>query len=265
MLAAHPQIATFPETFFFVDLMPHARRRLLLGLPGPQARERLDRIAAEIPGPKPPTSYPPWPVTRRALSRRFVAHLDQVALGRGKRAWVEKTPSHLHQVDAIERYVGAARIVHIVRAGEAASASLYAVTQEHPKQWGRARTFEECVDRWRQDLRRTYACRGRPNHAFVSYERLVADPARVLDELIGWIGLDRDPSTIDEILSGYARQVPKVVNDEPWKDGVEAPLVNRNGVRLDALLSAREQRELGDRLAPERRLAERLPYLGGAR
>jgi hypothetical protein len=198
---------------------------------------------------------------RQALAKRFFETLDAAAQSEGKMAWVEKTPSHLHSIGAIERYVPEAKFIHMLRSGEAAIASLFNVTQKHPDRWGGARSLDRCIGRWQQDVRCSHACVGLPNHCFVSYERLVEDPAAVLGRLVGWMGLPGEEGVIALMLSGYREQLARVAVKEPWKDGVGGDIANRNDARINELLSAAEQADLTRALAPERRLLSDLPFL----
>jgi LPS sulfotransferase NodH len=261
LLAAHPDVLSLPETFFFVDVAPTGRRWRLLGRTHRRARLRL----AELEGHGLEVAAPGFrevlPVATVAPTvRRFVGSLDANALSRGRRAWVEKTPSHLHHLDTIERYVAQARVVHIVRDGVPAIASLCSVTREHPRPWGGTRALETCVERWRNDVRRSYACLGRPNHAFVSYERLVADPVAVMESLAAELGLRSDPATVGAMLAGYADASAGVVGDEPWKASVGAPIANRNGARAARMFSEQERRKIERTIAPETELLAEIPF-----
>jgi hypothetical protein len=263
LLGTHPRIATFPETFFFVDLVPARRRRRLLGLAGPGAGERLREAARCTDGGNSRArARAPWPPTMRRFALRFCSLLDEAAAGEGALAWVEKTPSHLHRVETIEDLVPDAKFIHIVRAGEAAVASLFAVTQEHPEHWGGERSLERCIRRWQADVRRSAEWAGRENHAFVSYEELVAATGPVLSDLLAWLGLPAGEE-VATMLRDYAGTASRVADGEPWKQGAGAAIANRNDARLAAVLSPGERDELSLRLAPERRLASDLPFLGG--
>jgi Sulfotransferase family len=262
LLAAHPEVMSLPETFFFTSVAPPGRRWRLLHRAHPDARARLHALeghGVEVPRPGLREALPLGSVGPTV--RRFVSSLDRAASQRGKRAWVEKTPSHLHHLDLIERYVADAEFVHIVRTGLPAVASLQAVTRQHPEPWGGARSIETCVSRWRADIRRSHRCVEKPNHRFVSYERLVEDPGARMLSLTRQLGLRSDPETIQSMLDGYGESAPGLVDNEPWKSAVGSPIANRNGARAAELFSTQQQVEIERELVPEERLREAMPFL----
>ena len=261
LLAAHPEVLSLPETFFFVHMAPSGRRWRLLGRAHPEARGRLselERHGIEVASPSFREALPIG--TAGPTARRFLRSLDLTASARGKRAWLEKTPSHLHHVGTIERYVPDAKFLHMVRDGMPAIASLQAVTHGHPQAWGGSRSLDTCIARWRSDIRRSYACVEKANHSFISYERLVADPSAVLSSLTRRLRLRSDPDSIQTMLAGYADASRGVVSDEPWKSAVGAPIVNRNGARAARMFSEGERERIEEMIAPEKRLLASIPF-----
>jgi hypothetical protein len=257
LLAAHPEVRSMPETFFFVDVAPAGRRWRLLGRAHPRARVRLDALREHGIAVAPRSARDLLP---GSMIGRFVRSLDAGAWRDGKRAWVEKTPSHLYHANLIERYVPDATILHIVRAGMPAIASLYAVTREHPRPWGGPRPLETCIARWKSDIRLSHDCIGRTNHLFVSYERLVENPAEVLQPLTRRIGLRADPETVEAMTTGYAAALSSVVADEPWKSSVGTPIANRNGVRAECYFSAADRQRIEREIEPEKHLLAAIPF-----
>jgi len=262
LLAAHPEVLSLPETFFFTHVVPSGRRWRLLRRAHPKARERLRELEGHGIEVAPRGLRETLPIaTAGPTVARFVSSLDTRASRNGKSAWVEKTPIHLHHVDTIERYVSDARFVHMVRAGLPAIASLYSVTREHPEPWGGVRSLDSCVRRWRSDIRRSYDCVGKPDHAFVAYERLVDDPPAVLATLTQRLHLKSDLETIETMMANYAGTTSSIVNDEPWKSSVGSPIANRNTARVTTLFSVAEREEIVHRIAPEERFVAAMPFL----
>jgi hypothetical protein len=262
LLAAHEEVVSLPETFFFARAIPSSRRRRWLRRPSPEVGDRfveLERYGINV---APPGIRARLPIANlRPTVQRFVRSLDENAVARGGRAWVEKTPSHLHYVESIERYVPEARFVHIVRSGLPAIASLFAVTHEHPERWGGVRSLDICTERWRSDIRRSQARAGAANHFFVSYERLVESPAGQLSALVGSLGLRADPGSIETMISDYGGSTTAIVADEPWKSAVGDAIENRNEARVATLFSEQQRTEVAQRIEPEERLRAALPFL----
>jgi hypothetical protein len=262
LLAAHPGVLSLPETFFF-ESFSVGRVDRLIGRAGPRAPVRL----AELPGlgiPLVGEDRLRWlPIgSARRLAKRFVASLDAAATAHGARLWLEKTPLQLHlrRVREIERYVDGAIIVHMVRAGLPAIASLVAVTRQYPDGWGGARSVEQCVNRWRGDAHVSIACADRPNHIFVSYERLIGDTPGTLGRLCERLGLGRDQAVLEAMLTGYGERSSRLVRDEPWKAGVATTIRDRNAERAD-LFSEAEREHLRAAIADEESRLRALPLV----
>lgn len=262
LLAAHPEVMSLPETFFFVRVAAPGRRWRLLRRAHPEAGtvlRQLQEQGIEVRASQPREALPIGSLGPAV--RRFVLSLDDAVERHGKRAWVEKTPSHLHHLDTIERYVTDAQFVHVVRAGLPAVASMHAVTYEHPASWGGVRSIEVCASRWRGDLQRSLACVGRENHQFVSYERLVDDPDAQLLSLVQRLGLRSDPGAIATMLGNYAQAAPGLADKEPWKAAVGAPIQNRNQARVAELFTAEEQGDIERAIGREERLRTAMPFV----
>jgi hypothetical protein len=261
LLFGHPDVMSCPETFFFVNAMNTDGKLHRLGLASRGMRRGVDALA-ELGLLEPRGRQPrPIPRTERGCADLFTRALDAATSRAGKALWIEKTPSHVHRVDAIERYVPRAAFVHMIRQGAAAVASLHDVTQRHPAAWGGPRDVEACMLRWKEDVRLSMTHSGKPNHAFVAYEDLVGDTRAVVGRLCRFLGLRDDPSTRESMLTAYADRSVAVSNDEPWKDAVAGPIVNRNDARLERLFSARERQRIAHTLADEQRAVEQLPFI----
>lgn len=259
LLFAHPQVVSFPETFFFVRLLPRDRKRRALHLAHPAAADKL-RELEQLTGSSRPRRYSA-PMTVRQYASCFTAMLDSQTRQAGGNAWVEKTPIHLHRIEEIETYVPGARFIHLIRAGEAVVASLHDVTRRHPDVWGGERSPAECVDRWRGDLRRSAACAGRPNHAFLAYERLVENPCEAVSRLCDFLGLPLTEEEETAMLRDYRGRAQAVTRDEPWKLGVAGPIENRNKLKLDALFSPSETQEIRRAIDRDRGVYDEIPFL----
>lgn len=261
LLSAHPAVISFPETFFFQRVVSPNRWLRACGLASssaPSALRDLERLG--IP-PAPGARSRALPkLTVAQYARSFTGALDASAHRAGRAAWVEKTPSHLLRVADIERHVRGCGFVHMIRSGTAVVASLYEVTRDHPEVWGGARTVDQCLRRWRRDLRLSRTCVGREHHVFVSYERLTKAPTRVLERLCEFLELPAEVSAMQAILRDYGERASEVGGQEPWKATVGEPIANRNAGKLANF--TQEQRALIERsVAEDDRLMEGFPFL----
>lgn len=211
MLGAHPDVFTLPETHYFKKIFGRAWRARWLGVVSPRAARLTLRRVLDEAGAHDDGTQPLVPLAR-VYAGRFVAALDAAALAAGKQGWVEKSPIHLHCVNAIARYVPEARFVHILRDGAATVRSFYQLCLDQPDRWiGQVlpgswrghldhephdhRILRAVVDRWNGDVRRSLSVRG-PHHYLVLYERLVTDPEPVLRQVCDHIGLAYAPAML---------------------------------------------------------------------
>lgn len=225
LLAAHPDLVTFPETHFFTTIHPLNRFRALAGWPSLRATGAMAAWAARAGRPDLAALDPvrPWSRDSAAGFRRV---LDAWADAAGARGWIEKTPAHVYRIGAITRAVPDARFIHVVRDGRETVASLHDVARRHPAVWrsryrffgARGLTVDECVLRWNRAMACTAAVAGNPAHLIVRYEAVVADPRAAIGRMCSFIGLP---------WPGGAPVVPPgaghILADEEWKRDAMSP------------------------------------------
>lgn len=274
LLAAHPRLVSFPETHFFRVVLARReeRWRRRFGIASSHAPEALARLAALGVMDGSSSNQRRRMVTVGQYARLLTNTLDRAAAASGATHWLEKTPDHLLDVREIQRHVRRPNFIHMIRDGRAVIASLFEVKREHPE-WGGLATVDRVIEQWRRGLHRSLSWVGRRNHAFVSYERLVADPHRVLFRLCEFLSLPVSDGSVEEMVRGYAREqqrlvgyaqgTPKgyVAQGEPWKETVAEQIENRNAEKFTALF-APDDRALIDRaVADEERTIEAFPFL----
>ena len=247
LLAAHGDVTSFTESHLF-DLHFTPFRGLgpiLTADPTPRLREFLAENDAPAPaaarwfGPPTPRQLR-WrvrlPFHTRAVARRLVKVLDELAADRRARVWLEKTPRHLRSLPLLERVCDdgiPTHFVHVVRDGLETVASLHRASRH----WERAYDLDECIRRWNHDLALTAGRVGSPGHHVVVYEDLANDPEAVLRPLL--VALDLPWQS--EILTGYGSAADGVIaSGESWKDDVGREI--RPSATAGEMLN-REQRE----------------------
>lgn len=267
LLAAHPEIISFPETFFFVRVVAHTRRdRLHLAAPNADAALRDLPMA----GLKPRVRQKLPRLTVRQYVNAFVTAADEKAAEAGARVWIEKTPDHLWYLNEIERHVRIVHVIHVVREGRFVVASLRRQRRKYPETWGEDRPAQHLVRIWSRSVRESAHFVGRPNHSFVSYERLADDPAGVLHTQCRKLGVSSDRHTIDAMLQRYHVSVdgltgslgkPGIATAEPWKNDVTAAIANRNTASWESDFSLDERATIESVVARERDVIASIPFV----
>ncbi|MER8402385.1 sulfotransferase [Mesorhizobium sp. M1348] len=100
---------------------------------------------------------------------------------------LEKTPRHIRRVARIRRLVPGARFVMPVRDGRDVVASLI-------KRLGNPK---EALDRWINDNALVFAERGKPDVLIYRYEDLVENPAKVVEQICGFLDVTFSPDLLD--------------------------------------------------------------------
>ncbi|MBP0000452.1 MAG: sulfotransferase [Cyanobacteria bacterium SID2] len=285
LLTAHPQVASFPETLFFMKAFGQVERRIFrkspVGLRSTLADKRdgwllyrgilpkryqervakrtrqfltdVDREDLAYCIPESSSSLQEW-------VNAFVRLMDVLTLDRSRNVWVEKTPYHLYYIDRIQRYIPNARFIHLVRNGSDVVASLYDAAQKYQgEDLGATQTHinsyrdvDKCIEQWNRAVSITEQYLNHPHHIRVYYEDLVADTTGVLRNLCEFLELDRSENTLQQVLQGYGAAANQVVlSSEPWKAGVKTAsqmLASANGTKFETLFDTSQRRYILDRL-----------------
>ncbi len=213
LLAAHPEILSFPESHFFRYLIPYASWRKRLGLARPKIRRHLENFYDEIECGENMRANPGLLTLRmKSYAQLFVKTLDNKAASLGVRCWLEKTPLHLHKIATIERYVPDVKFLHIVRDGRDVVASMHKVTHEHPDVWNGVRSIETCLNRWIGDIETTCSYTGEPHHEVVRYRDVATDPDQTLRQLCAALGVQYTSKMIENY-----RKEARTVSSKKWQ------------------------------------------------
>lgn len=262
LLAAHSTMTSFTESHLLsrhFALLPLFSLPVLTKNPAPRLAEFLAENNEHAPasaawfekeGQQLLRSRALLPLRTRSVAEKLLQVFDQLALGRGKSGWIEKTPRHLRYLPLIESLsegagsdgagsgAGSTHFVHVIRRGLEVVASLHAASQSWQHPYG----VEACVRRWNADLRfslkRMLASGGRAREHCVFYERLTQKPEAVLRELLGELGLDWEP----ELLERHAQMAGQLVTpQEVWKEGVGRKI--KRSATSHRALTARQRKQ----------------------
>lgn len=244
LLAAHPQITSFPESHFFESLAPANPfiKNLGIGLAsGQRSQKRFKRFLSIIHQEKMEEYLPSFPLFINQYVSAFVQILDKLTQEKGKSLWIEKTPGHLYQIPLIQQMVEGAKFIHIIRNGSDVVASLYEVTQKHPEIWGDEWTLEQCIRQWKKDIEITQIYFSQPNHTLVKYEQLVENPQVVLMKLCEFLEVSFDEVMLQEYGTASKGLIRK---DESWKTSVGMPIRSANNHKFYQVFDEKQRQHI---------------------
>jgi hypothetical protein len=267
LLAAYPEVLSFPETAVF--------GRLLSG--GPMRSFRVETPGRGIATTEPDRS-PAGSLHRRTqlayrrtielldkLDRRdleqilpirsrsmaqfadgFVGVLDRLALDQGKSWWVEKTPQNIHFVREILELVPGAKFINILRDGRQNVAAIYDMARKHPDRfWVRYHDLDQAVEHWNTCVRHTRHLLGVAEVLLVRYEQLCTDTEAVLEETCRFMGLRFTRDMIDRRTEAASRLVTA---REPWKADVLTPMRSAPEDKFNEVFTADQRAHVDARL-----------------
>ncbi|MEB3282710.1 MAG: sulfotransferase [Lyngbya sp.] len=239
LLAAHPQIASFPEAHFFRHLLGGRKPwQSRLRMASPTARDRFLQFLEEVGHPEMKHYLPPYAIFTLQYVWAFLNVLDDLTLQEGKNIWLEKTPSNLHYISYIEKRVPNAKFIHIIRNGSDVVASLYEVTHKYPEIWSGAWDIDRCIQQWVKDVKLSRKYVNQPNHILVSYEDLVNQTQENLEKLCDFIGISFNLIMIQN--HGEAAQ--KLITEyEPWKASVNQKVDANRESKFNKIFNENQQ------------------------
>ena len=245
LLAAHSDIASFPETHAFPAILgDRSPWRRKLGLVSPGAKDQLEAFLREI-GHEEMRTYLPRTSLTRQYAQAFIKILDLLTQLQHKSLWLEKTPGHIYYIGYIEQRVKGAKFIHLLRNGADVVASLYEVTQNHPQMWQGSWSIDRCIAQWCKDVQISLRYCQNHNHILVKYERLVDNPRAVVQELCQWLNIPFQETMLEEYKLA-ARQV--VLPNEPWKAAVNQGIHSANGKKFYQLFNEEQRNYILHRL-----------------
>ena len=241
LVASHPDIASFPESKIFVDLvwMPEERsRRYALGLVSRQLRSTMESFLDEVGHPELKRKLPRLPLVN-AYVHSFRCILAELTQLQGKSIWLEKTPEHLHRLKYIKNHIPEAKVVHIIRNGVDVVASLYDLAQRYPNHWGRIfKNVDICIKRWADDIAITHQYLGDPNHTLVRYEHLVEHPTDEIKRLCQFMGVQFNA----EMTQNYRSTSSQLARSrETWKASTRQAIQNTNSQKFLSVFTPEQQ------------------------
>lgn len=208
LLAAHPEIISFPESKFFHYLL---EKKLTANL-----STRLESFFRdEISRPELLNDFDDNQTVANKASW-FVRILDGLAVEENKSIWLEKTPEHIYFIEDIQRLVPDAKFIHILRNGMDTIASMYEATRTFSNLWGGIWDLEHCIERWKDAVLTSHKYVNKSRHMFVKYEELIDNKNLVLGGICDFIGIEYDTA----MLINYKAKAANLSLNLPWHQGI---------------------------------------------
>ena len=209
LLAAHPEVISFPESKFFHYLL-------------------YDKFAGKLPSRmeaffKDEIKRPEFlenfddSQTVETKTAWFVGILDSLATEQNKSIWLEKTPEHMYFIEDIERLLPNAKFIHILRNGMDAIASMYEATRNFSNLWGAGWDLNHCVGRWEHAMLTSHKYIKKSNHIFIRYEDVLDNTTKLLGEICNFMGIEYE----DEMLLNYKEKASRLSLNLPWHQGID--------------------------------------------
>ena len=216
LLAAHPEIISFPESKFFHYLL---YEEFATKLPS-----RLETfLRNEIHRPELLNDFDDNQTVANKASW-FVRILDGLAIEENKSIWLEKTPEHIYFIEDIQRLVPDAKFIHILRDGMDTIASMYEATRNFTDLWGGVWDLEHCIDRWKDAVLTSHKYINNSRHILVKYEELIDNKNVVLTNICNFLGIEYDCA----MLINYKEKAANLSLNLPWHKGIARDIQSTN-------------------------------------
>jgi hypothetical protein len=213
IIASHPQLQSFPESHFFRYIYSDGWRRRA-GLANKKGILRLKQFIEDCKYSHLHHLIPKYNLFADTYAKSFIKILDTITHNNENEYWIEKTPSHLYNINDIEKYVNNAKFIHIIRNGEDVIASLFEATRDNPDVWNGARSIEVCVKRWKKDIEISKNFENKKNHFIVNYNELVNNTEYLIKEICAFLEIEFDHKMICE-KNNSANDI--ILDFESWK------------------------------------------------
>jgi len=209
LLAAHPEVISFPESKFFHYLLYDQFAGKL-----PSRMEAF--FKDEIKRPELLKDFDDSQTVETKASW-FVGVLDGLAAEQNKSIWLEKTPEHIYFIDDIERFLPDAKFIHILRNGMDTIASMYEATRNFNELWGAGWDLNHCIERWEYAILTSHKYVNKSHHILVKYEELLDNKTKVLGKICNFMGIEYD----EKMVANYQEKAANLSLNLPWHKGIE--------------------------------------------
>ncbi|MEG5066871.1 sulfotransferase [Microcoleus sp. B3-A4] len=236
LLAAHPEVISFPESKFFHYLL---YKKFVRKFPARMEAFFKDEINR-------PELFQGFDNSQTVGTkvRWFVEILDGLAAEQNKSIWLEKTPEHIYFIEDIQRLLPDAKFIHILRNSMDTIASLHEATRNSHDLWGPGWDLNHCITRWKEAVLISHKYAKNSNHILVKYEEIVDNKVKKLEELCDFMGVAYDK----KMLKFYKEKAVNLSLNLPWHQGIEREVKSNNVHKYHKIFNSNEIRYILDKI-----------------
>ncbi|MEP6516687.1 sulfotransferase [Microcoleus vaginatus] len=236
LLAAHPEVISFPESKFFHYLL---YKKFVRKFPSRMEAFFKD----EINRPELLQGFDNSQ-TLGTKVRWFVEILDGLAAEQNKSIWLEKTPEHIYFIEDIQRLLPDAKFIHILRNSMDTIASLHEATRNSHDLWGPGWDLNHCITRWKEAMLISHKYAKNYNHILVRYEDIVDNKVKKLEEVCNFMGVEYDKI----MLEFYKEKAVNLSLNLPWHQGIDREVKSNNVHKYHKIFKSHEIRYILDKI-----------------
>lgn len=213
ILASNKAIASFPETHFFRGTIPKYRVLQWFKFYSKKDQEFVRHFLKKIQREDLYEAIP----RQTANTARWVAEMldliDRIPEDNQTTAWIEKTPMHLYFIPLIQHADPNTKFIHVLREGKDVVASLYEASQQYPDSFGGKQSVQDCIKRWKRDIKIHKQYINQPNHFYITYNDLLNNASHAISGLCNFI----DVRFSEDMLSFSKKTKALKFEEEQWK------------------------------------------------
>lgn len=236
LLAAHPEVISFPESKFFHYLLYNKFAGKLPGRMEAFFKDEINRaeLLQDFDDSQTVATKVSW----------FVGVLDGLAAEQNKSIWLEKTPEHIYFIEDIQRFLPDAKFIHILRNSMDTIASLHEATSSSHDLWGPGWNLNHCITRWKEAMLISHKYAKRSNHILVNYEEIVENKAKKLKEICDFMGVAYD----EKMLKFYQEKAVNLSLNLPWHQGIEREVQSNKVHKYHNIFTKNEIKDILDKI-----------------
>ncbi|MEG4489066.1 sulfotransferase [Microcoleus sp. D2_18a_B4] len=236
LLAAHPEVISFPESKFFHYLL---YKKFVGKFPGRMEaffKDEINRheLLQDFDNSQTVATKVSW----------FVGVLDGLAAEQNKSIWLEKTPEHIYFIEDIQRFLPDAKFIHILRNSMDTIASLHEATRNSHDLWGPGWDLNHCIHRWKEAMLISHKYAKKSNHILVKYEEILENKVKKLEELCDFMGIEYD----ERMLEFYQEKAAHLSLNLPWHQGIDREVKSNKVHKYHKIFKSNEIRYILDKI-----------------